>query len=77
MSIEIAVLEDGTSMLVADKPFNIMSMTKDGDTQPTMYGLVITQEVKDFLKSLASEKSVPPPMVSHCIPLAHKDRCWS
>ena len=48
--IQIEVLDDGTEVLISDEKFKTLYFTLDGEEKPTMFGVVLTTEMKDAIK---------------------------
>jgi len=47
--VGIKVLDDGTEVLVSDERFKVLSFTEEGESDPSMFGVVITEEMRDAI----------------------------
>ncbi len=48
--MNIDALEYGTEVLVSDKRFETLHLTKEGEKEPTLYAIVLTEEMKDAVQ---------------------------
>jgi hypothetical protein len=46
IEMKVQILDDGTEVLVSSEKIQILYFTKDGEDQPTRYGIVLTEEIK-------------------------------
>lgn len=47
--VGIEILDDGTEVLVSDSRFEVLSFNKEGESNPSMFGVVITEEMRDAI----------------------------
>jgi len=48
--MHIGYLEDGRKILISTSKFEILHLTKDGKEEPTLYAVVLTEEMENVIR---------------------------